>query len=126
MKRIGKIIDQKANKLKWYHKNRERILKYKIDYQRKKKYNLSRKDYDTMVKNQNGVCAICHGLCTRHDRLSVDHCHTTNKVRGLLCDRCNRGLGNFKDNITFLNRAIEYLSPFHPPNKTSPDENDSG
>ena len=125
MRRIGKIIDQKANKLKWYHKNRERLLKYKIDYQRKKKYNLSRQDYDTMVKNQNGVCAICHEKCTRHGRLSVDHCHTTNRVRGLLCDRCNRGLGNFKDNIIFLNRAIKYLAPFHPSDNTSPEESNS-
>jgi hypothetical protein len=41
--------------------------------------------------------------------LSIDHCHNTGKVRGLLCDHCNKGLGLFKDNIDYLNKAIEYL-----------------
>lgn len=42
-------------------------------------------------------------------RLFVDHCHKTNKIRGLLCINCNNGLGAFKDNVFSLNRAIQYL-----------------
>ena len=42
--------------------------------------------------------------------LAIDHCHSTGKIRGLLCDRCNHGLGHFKDDINLLIKAIEYLN----------------
>jgi hypothetical protein len=42
-------------------------------------------------------------------RLSVDHCHNTGKIRGILCTKCNTGLGSFKDNIELLMNAIKYL-----------------
>ena len=56
-----------------------------------------------------GKCFIC-GLDKDRRNLCVDHCHTTGKVRGLLCDNCNVGLGRFKDNITLLEKAIKYLN----------------
>ena len=59
---------------------------------------------------QNGCCAICN----RHESefetaLAVDHCHLTNKVRGLLCKDCNFFLGKAKDNIDILKSGIKYL-----------------
>lgn len=69
-------------------------------------------DYDNLVENQNGRCKICnkHESEARKKRLCIDHKHGTKIVRGLLCDDCNVGLGNFKDNIWLLSKAIEYLN----------------
>lgn len=74
------------------------------------KYGVDDLQYHLMLKSQNGVCAICGEKCPRHgDILSVDHCHTTKKVRGLLCVNCNSLLGKGKDNPELLRKAAEYL-----------------
>ncbi len=65
--------------------------------------------FDAMIKEQGGICLIC-GTDTPNGRGWVtDHDHKTGIVRGVLCGRCNSGLGMFKDDIGTLNRAIEYL-----------------
>ena len=71
----------------------------------RKRYGLTESMWELMFSFQNGLCAICQ---TRPAK-SVDHDHDTETVRGLLCDQCNFGLGNFKDNPTLLQRAIDYL-----------------
>ena len=77
----------------------------------KHKYNISLEQYDELYIEQNGCCAICKKPENELKKiLCVDHNHKTNKVRGLLCDKCNRGLGYFNDNIIFLNNAGNYLS----------------
>lgn len=73
----------------------------------KQRYSLSEQDYRKLISTQNGLCAICEK--SENSKLHVDHCHKTNKVRGLLCGKCNRALGLMKDNIEFLGKAIEYL-----------------
>jgi len=67
--------------------------------------------YLELLEQQNGVCKICKNpeRSNRYRRLCVDHCHTTNKIRGLLCSNCNRALGLFKDNYEVLQAAVEYL-----------------
>lgn len=65
--------------------------------------------YDDMLASQGGVCAICKNKCSKNKRLSFDHCHASGKLRGLLCDRCSVGLGNFRDSISSLRQAIQYL-----------------
>lgn len=66
--------------------------------------------YEDMFERQKGLCAICQGEPdSKFGRLCVDHCHSTKKVRGLLCGNCNHGLGKFKDNPRLLRRAIAYL-----------------
>ena len=73
----------------------------------KTKYNISLEDYNKMLINQNNKCDICK---IEFNNLVVDHCHTTGKVRGLLCNGCNSGIGFFKENkVTILN-SIEYLN----------------
>jgi hypothetical protein len=62
-------------------------------------------DYDAMLAEQDGVCAICK---TGGHKLNIDHCHKTNLVRGLLCSACNLGLGNFGDDPGFLRMAADY------------------
>lgn len=78
-------------------------------------YGLSLDEVHQMEALQGGRCAICNtdNPGTRRNgkivRWHVDHCHSTGKVRGLLCVKCNTGLGNFKDSIDTLERAISYL-----------------
>lgn len=76
-----------------------------------KLYGITAEEYEVMFTEQGGRCAICerHQLEFRR-RLCVDHCHKTGKVRGLLCDNCNHGIGLFKDNSERMFRAIKYLS----------------
>ena len=78
--------------------------------QRKTKYGITPNDFDSMLSDQKGRCAICQtetpgGKGTWH----VDHCHTTQRVRGLLCTHCNLGIGHLRDDIAILKRAILYL-----------------
>lgn len=76
----------------------------------KKRYNITEEEYQMLLKFQKNGCKICGNKKTEANRkMSVDHCHKTNKVRGLLCDQCNRGLGMFKDDVLTLQRAIYYL-----------------
>lgn len=74
-------------------------------------YGISLKDYDKMLEKQGGKCKICGTKTPRgYGRFHVDHCHTTNKIRGLLCHYCNTLLGNCKDDIKILASAIQYLT----------------
>ena len=96
-----------ANRKRHYEENKEHSLKYSRQYSLKRKFKITLEEYQQMEQNQGGVCAICGGVCTR--KLAVDHDHATGKVRGLLCNNCNRGLGHFKDNLENLQQAINYL-----------------
>lgn len=74
-------------------------------------YGITQAEYDAMLEKQNGKCAICNNTDEVEGRkLAIDHCHTTGRVRGLLCGKCNRGLGLFKDNPDLLLKAISYLA----------------
>lgn len=80
-----------------------------------KKYGLTHETYDALLASQNGRCAICEtdeprGTGAGGKRFHVDHCHSGGGVRGLLCGHCNAGLGQFKDSIPRMQRAIEYLT----------------
>ena len=70
---------------------------------------LSNEEYDDLLVAQKGVCAICDKPESSGKRLAVDHKHGTNLVRGLLCTKCNMGLGYFNDSPGFLFSAIKYL-----------------
>lgn len=74
-----------------------------------RRYGTDLKIYDALFAEQHGVCA----LCVRPERegwdLAVDHDHASGQVRGLLCRRCNAGIGLLRENPVILQRAIEYL-----------------
>lgn len=70
---------------------------------------LTLEEYDRMVSIQNNVCFICGRTTIKGRSLAVDHNHVTGKIRKLLCDLCNRGLGYFKENITIMEKAIQYI-----------------
>jgi len=74
----------------------------------KRKYGLDIQESEQMLKYQNHHCPICNSFLNNP---VVDHCHKTNKVRGILCPQCNLGLGAFRDNTTYLQNAIKYLLP---------------
>lgn len=91
-------------------KNKERYLLWERRYQFKKKYGITIDQYQEMYDKQEGKCAICS---VHQDNLSralcIDHNHSSGKIRGLLCDKCNSILGYANDNITNLENAINYL-----------------
>jgi hypothetical protein len=110
----------------WVQRNREKVnacnkrrynslsLEEKKKRNRKQQislYGLTVEQYDDILMKQNYICAICKNPEKSSTKrfLSIDHNHTTGKVRGLLCDTCNRGLGHFFDNLDLLESAVLYL-----------------
>jgi hypothetical protein len=75
-----------------------------------KSYGLTVAQYELILKNQNNSCAICKTKEWGKPSPSIDHCHKTSKVRGLLCNFCNRGLGFFNDDIERLENAKKYVA----------------
>ena len=106
---------QKSRSSNSYH------AKYKINKPKRRrqglygKYGITIEQYDAMLKEQNGVCAICGRKEKAKykdgsvQRLSIDHCHKTTKIRGLLCRTCNMAISVFDDDIDVLASAISYL-----------------
>jgi hypothetical protein len=78
------------------------------------KYEISRDKYLRMLDEQGNKCKLCgekESIIRKNGfkKLSIDHCHETNYVRGLLCQKCNTGLGMFREDINLLQKAIEYI-----------------
>jgi hypothetical protein len=114
--RIGDLIMPcKPCKVKVHRQKRRANPAHFLKIERKSKfknqYGITVEKYDEMLKAQGGGCGICGSKTpsTRTTYFSVDHCHTTGKVRGLLCTKCNRGLGLFNDRSDLLKLATTYL-----------------
>lgn len=75
-----------------------------------RQYGLSPEEYDVLDARGNGCCWICRQPELGEKHLAVDHDHETGEVRGLLCTRCNRGLGSFRDDPTLITAALRYLN----------------
>lgn len=109
----------------YYERNKARILAhnrvyYYANYAKRKKiirnstlkrlYGITIEDYDAMLVSQGFACAVCEAppsACVQ-GTLSVDHCHSTGRVRGLLCDKCNRALGLLNDDMVLIARLLDY------------------
>jgi Recombination endonuclease VII len=76
------------------------------------RYGLGPGEYEALLAQQNGACAICKKLPAGKKRLAVDHDHTDKRVRGLLCNNCNNGLGRFKDDSTIIESALRYVRQY--------------
>ncbi|MEU5737025.1 endonuclease VII domain-containing protein [Streptomyces tendae] len=100
----------------WRKKNKDRLPGYYM----KNMYGLTREQYAAMLEEQGGVCAICKRECRVHGRLSIDHCHRTNVIRGLLCQSCNTALGHLEDDPDRLRAAINYLTKHDEENDECP------
>lgn len=90
-------------------RSKEAYKKYSVEWRLLKRHSITLEQYNQILKDQGGGCAICGKTNQNGRALAVDHNHITNENRGLLCDNHNTGLGLFKDNIEELQRAINYL-----------------
>jgi hypothetical protein len=106
----GKKDAERKRQREWYHANPEKI-KQSRGKSRLRAYGLTPPEYDAMVSGQDNQCAICKSPAEmeKHGILSVDHCHATGAVRGLLCSRCNHALGHLRDNPVVAHAAADYL-----------------
>lgn len=103
-------IQQKSYREKNLVEYRKRSRESGHRHRLKCKYRITQERYDEMYKTQNGVCIL--PSCGRSIEV-IDHCHTTQRVRGLMCDNHNRGLGFFADEPKLLREAAEYLETFN-------------
>ena len=102
----------KAYSKAYREKNKEAIVAYNKDYYEKNKYakyGITLTEKNKMQDEQGNKCKICYQDFSADVKPAVDHCHTSGKVRGLLCNNCNVGLGMFQDNPVALIKAAEYL-----------------
>jgi len=104
-----------ARARQWFQDNREQGRNTKFRLNLKRNYGMTVEEYDALLEAQRRVCAICGGINPKHGRygtqfrLAVDHDHETGKVRGLLCNNCNRALGLLSDDVDLLRIATSYL-----------------
>jgi hypothetical protein len=121
------IEKERARQRAYYARNKEDKAKRNHEYYARKKlenpnYNNSRKEknagrsiklrkaeYDRMLHEQGGVCAICQNQPRKDRRLCIDHDHSTGAIRSLLCVKCNAAIGLFNENTDLMSKAIEYL-----------------
>lgn len=107
----GYNATQRLRGMEFRVNNREKQRVYMRRHILKKRYGMTIEDYERMLEEQGGCCAICGTDDPGVDTWSfcVDHDHITGKVRALLCRRCNTGLGQFRDDIQVLRAALRYL-----------------
>lgn len=114
-----KVINHKRDE---YHRNRDKYLEYNRSSERrerwfawklKRQFGITVDEFEAMLEKQCGCCAICESELEvgkySNRRLHIDHDHQTGVVRGLLCLRCNTGIGSFGDSPEILANAIDYL-----------------
>jgi hypothetical protein len=77
--------------------------------QLKSDYKITLNEYNEILIKQEYKCAICGNIKNGNRRMCVDHNHSTGEIRGLLCSRCNLGIGSFCDDVNLLTNAINYL-----------------
>ena len=111
VKALGRV-NYRRNRAKFCARSRKNYrlhprIRLKADL--KRRYNMHIEEFDRLLAEQSGVCAICGEQERKFSRLSVDHDHSDNKIRGLLCSACNSGLGRFRDKQELLIKALEYL-----------------
>lgn len=110
-----KICINKQNLNNYYVCDKLNRAKVSYRYALKVNYNLSEEEYNQLYTNQNGKCSICNKelsnrfLNKEGFKSAVDHCHKTGKIRSILCNLCNKALGAFKDDLTIVKEAVNYL-----------------
>ena len=96
----------RKNAKKWNSANPKRRRHFQLRY----KFGITLEDYERILQTQGNRCAVCRtDKCSTGRNFAVDHCHTTGKVRGLLCKDCNLLIGRAKDRADVLREAAAYL-----------------
>lgn len=103
--RSKKLEDAKNLKIK----NPEAYRRQSRNATLRAQYGIDIDEYDKMFQEQGGVCAICRNSAPEGKHFSIDHDHVSQKVRKLLCNGCNTGLGFFNDSPMLLDAAADYL-----------------
>ena len=101
-----KMFTRKEISARWYRRHTAEAAHRSRSHKLLQLYGITFEDYQDMVSSQHGDCAIC-GLPT--EELHVDHDHESGKVRGLLCKKCNMGIGLLGDSLNVLKKPIQYL-----------------
>ena len=107
----GVAVHKKAN-VKYGKTTKGQYADWKANI--KKLYGITPEEYTLMSQKQRGLCLICgkpETMCWKGKRkiLCIDHNHDTGKIRGLLCNRCNKAIGLLEDDVKLLRKAIKYL-----------------
>ena len=103
--------ENKSIKKKWVAKNREAYLVMKRRADCKSKFGITLQQREGIFERFGHRCAIC-GTQPVRKHLHLDHCHETKQIRGPLCQRCNMGIGLFREDVTLMKAAIAYLEVF--------------
>jgi len=105
-----KECNRKQKQALWASLPKEERQKRNEKIRLKYQYGITPEDYQQKVKEQDGKCYICGNEANYNGKpLYVDHCHSSGKVRKLLCQHCNSGLGMFRDNPELLIKAADYV-----------------
>lgn len=110
VKKYREIHKEKIIEIRNRYKEKRKKIRYKVDRKSylKSKYKITEEQYKIMYNQQNGLCLICNKY-VEYPKLCIDHSHKNNKIRGLICRKCNLGIGIFEENIENLQKAIIYL-----------------
>lgn len=112
---------------RYYLKNKDRIGEDELAARRREdRYKMSSEQYQKLLEDQNYACAICGKANANGRKLYVDHDHSCcfgskscgKCIRGLLCHKCNSGLGHFDDSVESMNKATEYIKKYSRKDKT--------
>ena len=93
----------------YYLKNKVRINENSRRNHLRKAFGITPEEYDRLITEQNGLCGICGEPMAR---VCIDHCHSSGKIRKMLCHNCNVLLGHARDSVIILQQAIDYLNKF--------------
>lgn len=99
----------KAARRAWREKNKDKIKHQAKEANVMRKYGVDLGEYTRLLSLQDGKCGICGSIISGRNA-TLDHCHTTGRLRGFLCGKCNSGLGMFNDRCDLLIKAVTYLS----------------
>ena len=93
----------------YYQENKEKVKAVTVNNKYKRMYGITLEQKMEMIINQDSKCVICGEPFLESENTCIDHSHKTGKIRGILCRKCNAGLGQFRDDINILRNALEYL-----------------